>query len=246
MVEDALRTNRRVQAEAWTLVIQRDLLRARELLEEGLLAEAMQSVDLADGVADRSLHPEAAHHSIELTRWSVNEHQATALYDRAQEMHSNDDRVGARRVLEQALELVDHGPVAAACRQLLDVMNHPDRPTEVPVEAFSLSPTADEIDYLNHLIATNAFEDALDFLERMRSRIGPRQQEWLDGRIRDIQRTLDYNRYVDEYNRAVDFYNGKQFAEAARVLEKLLATLPDGRESDSVRSLLGEAREAMR
>ena len=75
----------------------------------------------------------------------------------------------------------------------------------------------------------------------MRVRVGPGQQEWVDDRISEIQRAIDYGHFVDEYNRAVDFYNRQQFTEAAEVLEQLLETLPQGRESDDARALLDDA-----
>ncbi|MBD3856942.1 MAG: hypothetical protein IFK92_10570 [Acidobacteria bacterium] len=79
----------------------------------------------------------------------------------------------------------------------------------------------------------------------MRDRLGIEQRKWLDERISEIKRTLNYNRYVDEYNRAVDFYNQHRFDDAIAVLEKLLATLPEGRESESARSLLNDALKTL-
>ena len=80
----------------------------------------------------------------------------------------------------------------------------------------------------------------------MRDRVGPGQQKWVDDRISEIQRAIDYGRFVDEYNRAVDFYNRQQFAEAAEVLEQLLETLPEGRESDDARALLNDTLAAQK
>ena len=78
----------------------------------------------------------------------------------------------------------------------------------------------------------------------MRKRVSPESREWLENRIREVRRTLDYNRYVDDYNRAVDLYNRKKYGEAIRVLESLLEGLPEGREAESVRALLDDARAA--
>jgi hypothetical protein len=80
----------------------------------------------------------------------------------------------------------------------------------------------------------------------MRGRVGAQQQAWLDGRVREIRRVVDYNRFVDEYNRAVDLYNQQLYGEAVEVLKQLLKILPEGRESNSARALLADAVEAMR
>jgi uncharacterized protein YicC (UPF0701 family) len=135
--------------------------------------------------------------------------------------------------------------VAFSSRQLLDLIDHPDQLTATGVATFDPSPTSSEIENFNQLIAVKDFEGALEFLEAMRSRLGAEQQKWLDKRIAEIQRTLNYNRYVDEYNRAVEFYNSREFRQAVQILEELLATLPEGRESDSVKALLHDALEAL-
>jgi tetratricopeptide (TPR) repeat protein len=246
LIEDALRSNRRIQAEAWTLVVQQDLVQAQDLLRNDRPSEAIARLDLADTLVDRSLYPQAVGQTIESTRRSINEHRAAVHYIRAQELFSQDDRDAAREALEQALELVDDGPVAFSSRQLMGLIDEPYQPTETGVASFDPSPTAREIDHFNHLVASKQWAAAVEFLEAMRGRVGIEQQEWLDDRIGEIRRTMDYNRYVDEYNRAVEFYNLRQFGEAVKVLEELLATLDDGRESESVKALLNDALEAQK
>lgn len=144
-----------------------------------------------------------------------------------------------------SLEIIDDGPVAFSSRQLLDLIDHPDQPSAVGTMTFNPSPTKQEIDRLNKLIVEKDFENALEYLEAMRLRVGIEQQEWLDDRIREIRRAVDYNRYVDQYNRAVDFYNKQRYEEVVRVLEVLLTTLTEGRESDSVKALLDDALKAL-
>lgn len=245
LIEDALRSNRRLQAQAWMLVIQQDLVRARELLQANQPTQAMQRMDLAEQIVDRSMNPGVTRQNIKSTRRSIIEYQAVALFNRAQELFSAGDRDAARELLVKAVALIDDGPVASSSRRLLDIIDHPERLTEAPVSTFSPSPTASEIEHLNHLIATRDFDTALEFLEGMRGRVGQLGRAWLDERISEIRRTVDYNRFVDEYNRAVDFYNRKQFGEAVRVLEALLATLPEGQESESARALLDDALKGL-
>jgi tetratricopeptide (TPR) repeat protein len=246
LIENSLRSDRRVQAEAWMLVIQQDLLRARELLQDDLTKEAAERVDLADQLVDLSINPEVARVNIDSTRHSIRAHQAAVYLNRAQELFQADDPEGARELLGAALELVDDGPVAASSRRLLDLINHPER---MSAPAFALpqpSPTAAEIEHYNQLIASRDFDAALAFLEGMRDRIGVAERKWLDDRVREIRITMTYNRFVDEYNVAVDLYNEKNYDEAIRVLEELLRTLPEGSEAESARELLEDARAARR
>jgi tetratricopeptide (TPR) repeat protein len=245
LIEEALRPSRRAQAEAWTLVIQQDLERAQDLLRSGRPLEAEQRLNLAEPLVDRSFYPQVMRENIDWTRHRIDEQRALAHYHRAQELFSQDDAAAAREALVLALGLIDDGPVAWSSRQLLGLIDHPAELTSAGITTFNPSPTAQEIDHFNRLVATKEFEEALDFLEAMRERLGPEQKEWLDERVAEIRRTLQYNRYVDEYNRAVDFYNSRKFRESVQILEDLLATLPDGREAESVKSLLNDAREAL-
>jgi tetratricopeptide (TPR) repeat protein len=245
LIEDALRSDPRAQAEAWTLVIHRDLERSRDLLRDDLPLEATERLSLAEPLVARSLYPQVVRQNIDWTRRSIDEQMALAHYERAQQLFSRDDREAAREELELSLEIIDDGPVAFSSRQLLDLIDHPDQPSASGVVTFNPSPTKQEIDHLNKLIVEKEFEAALEFLEAMRLRVGVEQREWLADRIRDIRRTVDYNSYVDNYNRAVDFYNKRQYEDAVRVLEALLATLTEDRESDSVKALLDDALEAL-
>lgn len=245
LIEEALRYDRRAQAEAWTFVVQQDLERAQDLLRSDRLLEATERLNLADRLVDRSLYPELVRQNIVWIRRSIDEQTALAHYNQAQELFAQDDREGARESLEQALEIILDGPVAFSSRQLLDLIENPQQPTTLENMSFNPSPTKSEIEHLNELIVKKNFEGALEYLEAMRLRVGIEQREWLDGRIREIQRTVDYNRYVDQYNRAVDFYNNQQYEDVVRVLETLLATLNEGRESDSVKALLHDALRAL-
>jgi len=245
LIEEALRSVPREQAEAWTLVIQQDLKRAHDLLQSDHRQEAAERLNLADPIVDRSLYPQMVRQNIDWTRRAIDEQTALAHYERAQLLFSQDDRGAAREALKMSLEIIDDGPVAFSSRQLLDLIDHPDQPSAVGTMTFNPSPTKQEIDRLNKLIVEKDFENALEYLEAMRLRVGIEQQEWLDDRIREIRRAVDYNRYVDQYNRAVDFYNKQRYEEVVRVLEVLLTTLTEGRESDSVKALLDDALKAL-
>jgi tetratricopeptide (TPR) repeat protein len=244
LIEEAFRSNRRVQGQAWMMVMQQDLEKARELLQDNRTAEAMRRLDLAELLVERSMNPTIARHNIDSARRSIVEHQAADLFNQAQEKFTTDDRDGARDLLLEALSLVDDGPVASSSRRLLALLDHPEQQTQRPVSTVSLSPTASEIDQLNELIATKDFAEALAFLEGMRDRVSGDRLQWLDERIGEIQRTLNYNRFVDDYNRAVDLYNQEEYDEAMALLEALLEVLPDGYEADSARALLEDTQAA--
>ena len=245
LIENALRSDRRVQAEGWTLVVQQDLERAHDLLRDDLSEKAAERLNLAEALVDRSLYPQAARQNIDWTRRSIDEHRAVVQYNRAQESYSEGDLKAAREALALSLEIIDSGPVAFSSRQLLDLIDHPDQPSVIETMTFNPSPTKQEIEHLNQLIAKRDFEDALEYLEAMRPKVDIEQQEWLDDRIRELQHAVDYNRYVDQYNRAVDFFNTRQYEDVVRVLEVLLPTLPKGRESESVKALLNDAIRAL-
>ncbi len=247
LTERFLRSDRETQKKMWMLVIQQDVLRARELLQKGRPDAAVERIELSEQLIERSLNPGMARLSLDSARRAVTEYRAASLHNQAQELFSNNDRKGARELVEAALELVDEGPIAVSCRRLLAQINAPELPNEAAsISTFSPSPTAAEIDELNRLIVAREFTAAIDFLEEMRTRVGSEQLEWLDGRIREIRRTLDYNRFVDEYNRAIDAYNQRRYDETMDILEALIATLGEGRELDSAQALLEDTRAAMK
>lgn len=246
LIETSLRSNPRVQGQAWMMVIEQDLVRARELLQEDRPAEAMRRMDLAEQLVDRSMNPVISRSNVETARRSIREHQAASLFSRAQELFQEDEREAARELLEEAIELVGDGPVASSSRKLLQIIDHPEQPSSAPVSTVSFSPTATEIDHFNQLIASREFESALLFLEGMRDRVGFERREWLEDRIAEVRRTLDYNRFVDEYNRAVELYNVRKYDEAIDLLEALLETLPEGGEANSAQALLDDAIAAKR
>jgi tetratricopeptide (TPR) repeat protein len=241
LIEESLGSHPRLQAEAWTLVVQRDLLRVRDLLRDDQLEEATRTLARAEELADRSLHPDALRSEIEWARRSVAEQHAAGLYRQAQESYANNDSSAARESLERALEVIDDGPVAFSCRQLLDILDHPERSAGPRKAAVELSPTPEDIAHLSQLIASKDYEGAIEFLEGMRDGAAPLHREWFDDRIQEIQRVIDHGNFVDEYNRAVDLYNQKHFGEAVKILRRLLETLPEGSDSEDARVLLDDA-----
>ena len=245
LVETSFLTRPRMRARAWMLILQHDFIRARQLLQDGRTVEALHRIELTESIADRGNDPEFIRRGITTVRHAIAEHEAAALFDRANAQLAAGDLEGARTMLELALSEVDKGPVAASCRQLLDVIDHPERYEAGRGPVITSSPTREEIETLNEFLAATNLEGALEFLNGLQEHSHSSGGLWLDSKIREIERTLAYNHYVETYNRAVDLYNDEDYPGAERILEELLATLPKGPRAASVRALLDDARRAM-
>jgi tetratricopeptide (TPR) repeat protein len=227
------------------MILQYDFIRSRELLRDGRPEEALLRIEQAENVAERGSNPEFIRRGITIVRHAIAEHEAAKLFDRANALFAAGDLEGARTVLEVALSEVDKGPVAASCRKLLDVIDHPERYEAGRGPVITSSPTRKEIETLNELLAATDLEGALEYLKGLKEHSHPSGGLWLDSKIREIERTIGYNHYVETYNHAVDLYNDEDFPGAERILEELLATLPQGHRAASARALLDDTRRAM-
>ena len=242
LVETSFRSRPRSRAQAWMMIIQLDFIRARELLRDGRHEEALRRIELTESIADRGGDPAFIRRGTESVRRAIAENEASALNNRAETLLTAGDFEGARALLEIALSKVGDGPIAASSRQLLDVLDHPDRYEAGRGPVIRESPTREQIDKFNRLFAANDLAGALEYLKRLLEQSDGSGELWLGSKIREIERTLRYNNYVDTYNLAVDLYNDEDYPEAVRVLEELLATLPEGAQADYVRAFLDDAR----
>ena len=244
VIENDLQSSPPTRGEAWVALLLNDLLRARELISEDLTAEAAARLDAVEADLQFAARPEIVEQSLANVRIVLAEHNGAKTYDQAFAAYERGDPAAARALLEKALaELPDKGPVTATCRHLMDVIDHPEEyapPRETPA-----SPTPEEIEELNRMLAAGDLENAVRFLGRIRDRSAGAQTRWIDRKIRELQSTLAYNRYVDTYNAAVDLYNRQQFARVIEMLDPLFATLPDGPQAASVKALINDAHEAI-
>jgi tetratricopeptide (TPR) repeat protein len=245
LVETSFHSPPHMRTQAWMMVLQNDFIRVRVLLRDGRLEEAQHRIELAESIAGRGNEGEFIQRGIARFRRAIAEYEAAALYDRADALFATGDLEGARTLLELALSEVDEGPVAVSCRHLLDVIDHPERYLSGRNTVITTAPTREEIDHLNRLIDANNLDGALQYLQGLKEQGEGAGDLWTDSKIREIERTLRYNRYVDAYNRAVDLYNDEDYPGAERILEELLATLPEGPRAASARALLDDARRAM-
>ncbi len=244
LIETTLQSNRQAAGEAWMVVLLNDLLKARELLQEDRANGASERLDAAERSIDLASRPELVARDIAAVRRSIIEHEGAKTYDLAVATFDRGDREAARALLEHALsELPAESPVTASCRHLMRVIDHPEEYVREPEPA--VSPTNEEIERLNRLLAAGDLDGAVLFLTEIRGRSAGAQTRWIDGKIRELEFTLAYNRYVDIYNRAVDLYNRQEFDRVIEILDPLLATMPEGAQAASVRALMDDARAAL-
>jgi hypothetical protein len=245
VVEDSLSSSPEVQAQGRMLLLQNDFIQAREHIRVGDLKAAEERMVLADLLARRMSADESTQRSLYNTRLSISEHKAAALYDQAELHYRDGDTQAAKKLLEEALQERFDGSVAAACRRLLDAINHPDTYQFNPVPVVESSPTEEELERLNRLFAANDLSSALDFLNEMRLRSVGQQQRWIMRKIDEVEKNILHNRFVDEYNRAVDLYNRRHYDAVIQIVDEMLTWLPEGPEALVSRDLLKEARAAL-
>ena len=245
LVEDSLSSNPRIQSQGRMLLLQNDFVQAREYLRVGDLEAAEERMVLADSLAERMTTNDSTQRRLYNTRLVIAEHKAAALYDRAELLYFDGDKEAAKRLLEEALRERADGAVAASCRRLLDAINHPDQHQFNPVPVVESSPTEEELQRLNRLLASNDLEGALVFLNEMRLRSVGQQQRWIMRKIDEVESNILHNRYVDEYNRAVELYNRRHYEAVVEIVEEMLTWLPEGPEALISRDLLKDARAAL-
>ncbi len=102
----------------------------------------------------------------------------------------------------------------------------------------------DEVERLNQLLANRDLEGSRAYLEELRGGLAGEPLFWVDEKIREIEGTIRYNRYIDDYNRAVDLYNDEDYGAAITILERIISTLPPGQQAQFAKALLNDARKA--
>ncbi len=247
LVERSLRSHADLQAESWSLIVHNDLRRARELLQDGAADRAERRLEVAEPALPRTGSPIVLGSRMEMTRAAVAHHRAAVLCRDAEQLLDSGSREAARAALDEALSRVGDGPLAASCRRLRDIIDGPAGSPPITVSRASPppAPTRQDIDRLNALLAEHDLEGAHRLLAELRPAARGASLEWIDDWILEVEAKMRYNRAIEEYNRAVDLYNAGRYAETAEILEALIATLPDYRQADLARALLGDARKAM-
>ena len=89
------------------------------------------------------------------------------------------------------------------------------------------------------LLGEERLEEALPILEQVRAKT---TRDWrrteVTRRIDEVQKTLNFNRFVDGYNRAVELAQQGDVQGAIALLEPLLQTTQDSFQVEQARTLL--------
>lgn len=233
---------------AWMAVVQNDILQARHLLSQESLEEVRRRLELATADAARTGNPDLVEIWIDEVRQTADDREATAGCEIASGLFDGGEIDEARRLAEEILKAVDdRGMAALRCRQLLRSIDQAGEPVVAPRPAPTprpTSPTVAELESLNRYLADADFEGAARFLEELRVRTSAEQRLWVDSKLREVRRAVEYNRFVEAYNRAVTLYNAGDYSRAIAVLEELLSGLEEGPDAAAARQLLDDSRSA--
>jgi tetratricopeptide (TPR) repeat protein len=245
LVESAFPSSPPQRSEAWMAVLNNDLLRARKLLHSDQEDEASARLDAAEADLQRAARPQIIARGIADVRRSIAENRGSKIYDAAFAEYERGEPEAARDLLQQALSaLPPEGPVTASCRHLLDVIDHPEKYVAPP--APQPAPTDDEVDRLNRMLAAGELTEAIVFLAEIRDRTAGPQRRWIENKITELQRTIDYNTFVDTYNTAVELYNRQEFKKVVTLLDEYLgSSSADSPQAASARSLRRDALRAI-
>lgn len=244
LIERSLSSSPQARREAWMGLLNNDLLRARGLLQDDRADAASVRLDAAQMDVDRAARPQIIARGIADVRRSISQIEGAKIYDLAFAEYERGNPEAARALLEQALEnLPEEGPVTASCRHLMYVIDNPEE--FAPPDEPRISPTREEIEQLNRMLASGDLPGAITFLEGIADQSSGPGQRWLDAKILELQRTLDYNAYVETYNTAVELYNRQEFDRVLNILDRFLATQPEGPQAASVSALMDDARAAL-
>jgi tetratricopeptide (TPR) repeat protein len=231
---------------AWSMILNDDLARARQLVARGDHRAAASILDEAQRHVDATTHPATFITRIEALRSDIRTIRIDRGYKQAVHMYNQGDAGGARQILLDLQTQIPDGRQQQAIQSLIDLIDRPDDGQRKEVRITTVSGiTPEDIDELNRLLADRDLADARDFLLSLEERALVEEFEWIDARLAEIDTIVSYNNFVDQFNRAVDLFNAHAYADAIAILEELLATQPDAYGSDDARQLLDEARAAM-
>ncbi len=93
------------------------------------------------------------------------------------------------------------------------------------------------------LIDDQKYAEALNLLQQVKAKTSrPARRDQLEQRIDEIQRTLNFNAFVERYNQALDLANHGNVKDAVAMLEPLLATTRDPAQVERARTLIERLR----
>jgi tetratricopeptide (TPR) repeat protein len=220
-----------------------DLIRARQMVAQGRLDEAEETLASARTAAFGAASEGHLVDRIDTVAGEIAQFRTTARYNEAVVAFNRGDLDGARRILLELQPDVPPGRQAEAIRSLLSSIENPDRIEAARATmSFLAGLDRDDMDRFNELVARRDLDGARAHLEELRQRASPEEQEWIADRIAEIDAVFAHNRFVELYNRAVDQFNDGAYDAAITTLERLLAEHPDHPDADDARELLEETR----
>jgi len=99
------------------------------------------------------------------------------------------------------------------------------------------------VERVNRLVAQRRTEEAVEALRQIEAAPGSKEERWIAERIAEIERAHARARFAERFNEALGHLERGDARTACRLLEELLATLPeDSTEAERTRQLLAKAR----
>lgn len=103
------------------------------------------------------------------------------------------------------------------------------------------------VERVNRLLAQRRTEEAVEILRQIQAVPGSKEERWIAEKIAEIERAHARGRFAERFNEALGHLERGDARTACRLLEELLATLPeDSAEAQRTRQLLEKARAELK
>jgi hypothetical protein len=201
------------RARAWAHIAEADLKAIRSAIEDDRLEEADDMITRVASEVLPRVEDENVSVQLDVLRTQATDRRFAQRLAAAGDARLAGDHQTAEALAQEIAEDPSAGLWAARARQFLAGARAPSR-DPVPVATVSEA----ELDTLNRLLAARDYRAALRLLEDLDQRVSHDRDDWIDAKIREIERTLARNAFVDTYNRAVDLYNAGSIEAACRVM----------------------------
>ncbi len=238
----ALRRSVALQARftpAWSLLsavraelLALDLRKVEELLDRERHEDALR---LLEELRDQAGPDDLARleEEIRRLRQAIGHNRFADRYNEAVSLVNSGDLVSAKALLGE-LAAASEGSRAEQARALLEQIR---RQEELEVS----------LKRVDRLLAQRRMEEAIEVLRQLDAAPGSQEGRWIVGRIAEIERAGERARFAERFNVALGHLDVGDARTACRVLEDLLATLPeDGPNVQRARQLLAKARAELK
>jgi tetratricopeptide (TPR) repeat protein len=229
---------------ALTAVLVDDTNRIRGLLGQGRVADARSLYGRSLAIAAEAGVDAGLGEDLDRLGELIERHRINQRYLEAVALRTAGDDQAARKILSELAERDLEPTQEAAVRSQIDAIDGVEQDRTVIDSPRTSKITPEDIDRLNHLLATGELVAALRYLEELESRADTTGHRWIAIKKTEIQLILDHTLFVEGFNRAVRFYNRGEYQSAIDELERLLREFPDHLEADDARRLLEDSRTA--